>query len=123
MKLTEKEVQRILEESIRALPREFRRALDNVVISVEDAPPAGRPHRRPIRYGRILLGLYHGVPRTKRSGHFGPLMPDSITLYKTSIEKIAGTREEAGKLLRTTLLHEIGHHLGLSEEDLESAGY
>ena len=117
MKLTDEEIEKIVEQSLKDLPAEFKEALENVVISVEESPPPGKPPRA------ILLGLYHGVPKTHRSKRYGPVMPDFITIYKRSIETATRNKKEAREILRRTLLHEIGHHLGLSEYDLRARGF
>lgn len=70
-----------------------------------------------------LFGLYTGIPLTKRSSSYGMVLPDKITLYQRSIEEGCRTKEEIQTQIRTTLLHEIGHHFGLSEDELEQAGY
>ena len=123
MKFTEQEIEEILENSIRELPPEFKKALDNVIICVEDLPPRRKLPKKGIGRSSLLLGLYHGVPKTHRSRRHGPIMPDYISIYRKSIEKLARNKDQAKELLRTTLLHEIGHHLGLSEFDLRKRGY
>ena len=70
-----------------------------------------------------LFGLYTGTPLTERSSSYGMVLPDKITLYQRSIEEVCRTKGEIQEQIRTTLLHEIGHHFGLSEDELEEAGY
>lgn len=70
-----------------------------------------------------LFGLYTGIPLTKRSSSYGMVLPDKITLYQRTIEEGCRTKQEVQAQIRTTLLHEIGHHFGLSEDELEQAGY
>jgi len=123
MKLTDEEIEKIIEQSLNDLPTEFKGALENVVISVEDAYRSSGSCRKGPPASGILVGLYHGVPKTHRSKRYGTVMPDYITIYKKSIERAARSKEDAKELLRDTLLHEIGHHLGLSEYDLRSKGF
>lgn len=73
--------------------------------------------------GETLFGLYTGIPLTERTSSYGMVLPDKITLYQRSIEEGCRTKEEVQAQIRTTLLHEIGHHFGLSEEELEQVGY
>jgi len=73
--------------------------------------------------GSTLFGLYTGVPLTKRTTSYGMVLPDKITLYRRSIEEGCRTEQEIQTQIRFTLLHEIGHHFGLSEDDLQEAGY
>ncbi len=70
-----------------------------------------------------LFGLYTGTPLTERGSSYGMVLPDKITLYRGSIEESCRTRPQVQEQIRTTLMHEIGHHFGLSEDDLEEAGY
>ena len=123
MILTDEEIEEIVEGMIEDLPAEFKDALKNVIIAVEDAPDPKKPPQRRVGKSQILLGLYHGVPKTHRSERYGPVMPDYIAIYRKSIERVARSKTEAKQILRQTLLHEIGHHLGLSEYDLRARGF
>ncbi|HVP57106.1 MAG TPA: metallopeptidase family protein, partial [bacterium] len=73
--------------------------------------------------GRILLGLYQGVPQKRRTTQYGLVLPDKISLYKKNIEMICRSREETYAQIRKTLLHEIGHHFSLSDKDLRDIGW
>ncbi len=101
----------LVDEAVEQLPRRFRDKLENVVIMVEDVPPRG------LERDGLLLGLYHGVPRTQRSVFFST-PPDQIFLYQRNIEAICRNDEQVRRQIRKTLLHEIGHYFGLSEEEL-----
>ena len=101
----------LVDEAVERLPRRFRDKLENVVIMVEDVPPRG------LERDGLLLGLYHGVPRTQRSVFFST-PPDQIFLYQRNIEAICRNDEQVRRQIRKTLLHEIGHYFGLSEEEL-----
>ncbi len=98
-------------EALDSLPEYFRTKLSNVAIIVEDRPP-----REEQREG-ILLGLFHGVPLTEKST-FQIAFPDRIIIYRSSIEAICATEKEVRHNIRATLLHELGHYFGLSEEEL-----
>ena len=105
-------------EALDSLPREFRRRIENVAVLVEDLPPeslAAPPgHPR-----RILLGLFHGVPLTQKSVFQGPVgSPDYVVLYKKNIESICSTEAEVREQIRRTVIHEMGHYFGMTEEQL-----
>ena len=101
----------LVSEAVEQLPRQFREKLENVAIIVEDTPPTG------MQRGGLLLGLFHGVPRTEKSVFYAA-PPDRIFLYQKNIEAICSTDREIRKQIRQTLLHEVGHYFGLSEDEL-----
>ncbi len=101
------------------LPDEFRERMENVVVvvedypSVEDAAAAGIPAEE-------LLGLFHGASRLEQEWFGAPgRLPERIVLYKRNIEDVCSTKEELLEEIRLTVLHEIGHYFGLSEEEIE----
>ena len=101
------------------LPDEFRRRIENVVVvvedypSVDDAADAGIPAEE-------LLGLFHGLSRLEQEWPGVPgQLPERIVLYKRNIEAVCSTKEELVEEIRLTVLHEIGHYFGLSEEEIE----
>ncbi len=107
------------------LPESVRDTLDNLDIVVEDFPgpeAEGSFDSHDHEHGGTLLGLYVGVPLVER--HFAdPLMPDCIFIYRLPILHMCESHDEVVNEVRTTLLHEIGHYLGLSEHDLDRLGY
>lgn len=110
--------ERLVEEALGELPGEFRAKLENIVVLVEDAPPGSRRSRGGgAGKGRLLLGLFTGVPRTSKSV-FEPSPPDRIILYQKNIEAVCATEEEIREQVRLTVLHELGHYFGLSEDQL-----
>jgi predicted Zn-dependent protease with MMP-like domain len=123
--LSLEEFERVVSEVFEGLPDLFRRNIDNVHIAVEDAPPEGVGRRRGVRSGGVLLGLYEGVPLTRRGSWYGmaPVLPDRITLFKANLEAFSRTREELRENIRDTLIHEIGHYYGMTERQIRAAGY
>src|SRR6266567_1203279 len=104
--MTDEEFEQIVRSAIKSLPEQFLSQLDNVEIVIENNPPPNTP----------LLGLYRGVPKTGRYGYFA--LPDKITIYKEPLLRISRNEKEARKNIRNTVLHEVGHHFGLSDEEL-----
>jgi predicted Zn-dependent protease with MMP-like domain len=101
------------DDSVRAaidtLPGDLREAMSNVAIVVEDEPPAGQP----------LLGLYEGVPLTRRTSYYGGVPPDKITIYRGPLERHYGHDPPLlQEQIRRVVLHEIAHHFGISDERL-----
>jgi predicted Zn-dependent protease with MMP-like domain len=114
MRVTTERFRALVAQAIDRLPPEFAERLDNVDVVVEDYPDEETQARFP---GGFLLGLYHGVPLTGRS-IMVTRMPDIIYIYKRNIERICRSEAEIRTQVRDTLLHEIGHHFGLDEEEL-----
>jgi predicted Zn-dependent protease with MMP-like domain len=121
--LSLEEFNQVVTEVIGSLPKEFRDSIDNVEVVVADYP--SRSMMRRVPRGRMLLGLYQGVPQRQRGAWYGmrPVMPDRITLFKKNIESICSSREAVYHRIRKTLLHEIGHHFSLSDKDLRGIGW
>ena len=109
------EFEREIEKALKVIPKEFTKKLKNVQIIVEDTAPE--------KNGSILLGLYRGVPMSERGALFEPLLPDKITLYKKSIEKVSRTPEELQKTIKETVIHEIAHYFGMDEKEIKKRGY
>ena len=98
-----------VEDAIESLPDDLRAAMSNVAIVVQDEPPPGLP----------LLGLYEGVPLTRRGSYYAGALPDRITIYQGPLERLYGgdpARLEAE--VRRVVLHEIAHHFGISDDRL-----
>ncbi len=113
---------RAVERILNDLPARFKDKLDNVLIEVRDRPTREEMRSLELRGGTILLGLYQGVPLTERGHDFGGTMPDRITIFQKPIEAHCRTDEDVEHELRTTLIHELGHYFGMSDEDLEKLG-
>lgn len=116
------EFKRLVREALAEIPEQFLRALENIAITVEDAP---RPHiarQLGIKKRDILLGLYQGVPLTNRDTGYGNVLPDKITLYQKQIEELYTDPEEIKKAVRETVIHEIAHYFGIGEKRLRDLG-
>ena len=104
--------EKLVAEALDSLPRWVLERLENVGVLVEDHPPRDEPN---------LLGRYHGVPLTKRSNYWGA-PPDTITLYRSTIERSARDEEELRRLVVHTVQHEVAHFFGISDERLRDMG-
>ena len=97
------------QDALDSLPSELRARMSNVEIVVEDEPPFGRP----------LLGLYQGVPLTRRGSSYAGVLPDKITIYRAPLLRLYGHDAELlGREVRRVVLHEVAHHFGISDERL-----
>jgi len=109
---------KVAEETLDSLPEEFRIRIKNVAILVEDFP-ANQSTPRPGQRKRLLLGIFHGVPATKRSVFNFSAGPDHIVLYQKNIEAVCSSEAEVRHQIRQTLIHELGHYFGMTEEQLK----
>ncbi len=100
-----------VQEALDSLPAELRDYMSNVAVVVEDEPPGGQP----------LLGLYQGVPLTRRGSSYGAVLPDKISIYRGPLERHYGAdRERLLQEIRRVVLHEVAHHFGISDERLRA---
>lgn len=120
VEMTDEEAAALVDEILESLPESVREALDNVHIDVVELPDPKSDASADT--DPEILGLYHGVPIPERSVFDPANHPDRIRIFKHNLERIAWDRDHMKKELRTTLLHEIGHHLGWDEEDLAERG-
>ena len=111
---------RLVEQVLDSLPEQFRARIHNLAVLVEDRPP-GKVTRKRFGSGRqgLILGVYQGVPATRRSVFDLPHGPDRIVLYQKNIEAICRNDDEIRHEVRQTVLHEIGHYFGMTEEQLK----
>lgn len=112
----------LVAEALEELPEEVWAWLDNVAIVVGEWPTPEQLARAGLVPGDLLFGLYIGVPKTRRGSTYGEIIPDKIVIFRRPIEKVCRTPERIRRCVRDTVLHEIGHHFGLGEEQLRSAG-
>ena len=101
--------QSIIQATLDELPSDLRSRISNVEILVEDEPPPGQP----------LLGLYQGVPLTRRTSSYSGVLPDKITIYRGPLERLHGHDPDVlGAQIRHVVLHELAHHFGISDRRL-----
>lgn len=115
--------EQLVAQALEALPTEFQEKLDNVDVVIEWWPTPDQIKRAGRRPQDLIFGLYEGVPLTHRTHHYGLVTPDRIIIFQGPIEMISQTDAEMRRTIRKTVLHEIGHHFGLSDQDLKELGY
>jgi len=108
----------LVARAIQNLPLEFQRKLENVDIVVEDWPNPGQLRRTKHSHRNQLLGLYQGVPQTRRGRRYGLVLPDKITLFQKPIEGQCGVGNAIEAKIEEVVRHEIAHHFGLDENAL-----
>lgn len=105
--------------AVEALPQEFAAKLVNIDVVVEDSPTAAQLAEAGLGYGQTLLGLYEGVPLTRRGSHYGMVAPDKITIFRRPIEADCRYDAELRARIQSVVKHEIAHHFGISDARLE----
>lgn len=110
-------------EALAGLPPFFQQHMDNVEVLLQDWPTREDLYEAGVEGGYTLLGLYHGIPLTERTSSYNLVVPDTITLFQGPIEDAADhdpvrIREQ----VRHTVIHEIAHHFGISDDRLRQLG-
>jgi len=109
---------RLVARAVEDLPDEFLTRLENIDVVVEDRPTQSQLVRAGLRRGHTLLGLYEGVPQTKRGRHYGLVPPDKITIFQKPIESICKHDSDIITEIQKVARHEIAHHFGISDARL-----
>lgn len=115
------EFETIVDSTVEDLPEEFKSQIENVSFLVEEWPSEEDLQSTTAHSGSTLLGLYRGVPKTKRGDYYSAVLPDKIIIFAGPIISISKTEEEAKENIKKTVLHEIGHYFGMSEEEIRKA--
>jgi predicted Zn-dependent protease with MMP-like domain len=102
--------EKLVIEAAESLPDEFKKKLENIDIVIEDGKPGP------------LLGLYQGVPLSQRMYYYSNVMPDKITIFKNNIESMCRTDDDIKEAVRRTVIHEIAHYFGISDEHMKRSG-
>jgi predicted Zn-dependent protease with MMP-like domain len=119
--MTRQRFERLVAEAVALIPKRFRREMKNLALVVEDEPDEELLDEMEIEPPDSLYGLYQGTPLPERSWAFGNALPDRITIYQRPIEEDCEDEDEdeIRAVIGETLIHEVGHYFGMSEEEIE----
>lgn len=117
--MTRERFERLVVEAVALIPKRFRREMKNLALVVEDEPGAALLDEMEIEPPDSLYGLYQGTPLPERSWAHGNTLPDRVTLFQKPIEEDCEDEDEVRAVIGETLIHEVGHYFGLSEEEIE----
>ena len=117
--MTRADFEQYVKDAIETIPRRFRDAVANLAIVIEAEPSADLLREMEIESPDSLFGLYQGTPLTERTWGYGNTLPDRITLYQGPIEDASENEDDLVVCIGETLIHELGHYFGLSEEEIE----
>ena len=113
VEVTRERFEELVGEALDGIPEELGRLMDNVAVLVAEGSSGSR-----------LLGLYEGIPLTKRDASYnGMVMPDRITIYRRPISEACRSEEELVHQIRVTVVHEVGHHFGIDDARLRELGW
>jgi predicted Zn-dependent protease with MMP-like domain len=111
--------ERLVADALASIPRRFREAMHNIAIVVEDEPPTDLLEDMEVEPPDTLLGLYQGTPLTERRWDMGNQLPDRILIFQGPHERASEDDDDLADAIAETLIHEIGHYFGMSEEEIE----
>lgn len=118
MRLGLEEFEELVAQAADSLPDDIRQKLDNVAVMIEDYPSRQQLRMARLPQNSLLFGLYEGVPLTGRTSGYNMVMPDRITIFREPILAYCRTRDQVRATAARTVLHEIAHHFGISDERL-----
>jgi len=107
-------------EALASIPQRFRKAMQNIAIVVEDEPSRELLAEMDVEPPDTLLGLYQGTPLTERHWGYGNTLPDRVLIFQGPHQRAAEDEDDLIVAIAETLIHEIGHYFGLSEEEIEA---
>jgi len=111
--------EQLVARAVDSLPEEFRIRLENIDVVVEDWPTQGQLAKVGLRRGDSLLGLYEGVPLTRRTRHYGLVPPDKISIFQKPIEAKCRYGSEIATEIQRVVRHELAHHFGIGDRRLK----
>ncbi|WP_300682634.1 metallopeptidase family protein [Nocardioides sp.] len=115
MEVSRERFEELVADALDTIPDELARLVSNLVVLVEEEPPAGEPDD--------LLGLYDGVALTERDGGYAGILPDRIFIFRGPLLDFCQSEEELVREVRITVVHEVAHHFGIGEETLHRLGW
>src|SRR3954451_10392958 len=118
MRIPPEEFEALVEHALENLPEEFSELLENVAVMVEDEPDPEDLEALGMEPGEELFVLYQGIPLDERPSFYQGAMPDRVFIYRGPILRSCENRRQVIREIRDTVVHELGHHFGLDEEDM-----
>jgi predicted Zn-dependent protease with MMP-like domain len=116
--MNKEKFEQLVSRAVETLPAEFLDKLENITVMVRDYPTSAQLTRARIRPSHALLGLYEGIPLTKRGRHYSLVTPDKITIFKKPIESMCRDDAEIIAEIQSVVRHEIAHYFGIEEATL-----
>jgi predicted Zn-dependent protease with MMP-like domain len=118
MRVPPEEFEALVEQALEGLPAELAELLENVAVMVEEEPDPEDLEALEMEPDEELFGLYQGIPLDERTSFYQGAMPDRVFIYRGPILRCCDSRRQVIREIRDTVVHELGHHFGLEEEDM-----
>jgi len=118
VRIPPEEFESLVEKALDGLPEEFADLLENVAVMVEEEPDPEDLEALGMETDEELFGLYQGIPLDERNTFYQGAMPDRVFIYRGPILRFCESRRQVIREIRDTVVHELGHHFGLDEEDM-----
>lgn len=112
--------EKFIQNGIELLENDIRKAMSNVSIVVQDFASPEQIRKMRMKHGQMMLGLYEGVPTTRRRNYSG-VLPDKITIFKIPLLRLARSEQHLAQIVADTVWHEVAHHHGMNEEEVRKA--
>ena len=109
----------LVRQAVATLPEEIAERMSNVDVEVQEQPTEQQLRSLGVPSGRTLLGLYQGIPLTRRTSGYNLVSPDRIIIFQRPLELTSRGDDDLVKRVRDTVVHEIAHHFGISDERLQ----
>ena len=116
--ISRSEFEQLVEDALRSLPKRFADLLENIAVVVEDEPTDDDLDILDDDEDSELLGIFRGVALTERTHDMLPMLPDTIAIFRGPILRVTRNRRDALQQIRETVIHELGHYFGLSDDDM-----
>lgn len=120
MYIDDEDFESLINRAIDELPQEYIKGLDNVAIVHAEEPSPEQVQKMKLDNNHLLLGLYEGIPKTRRGSGYNLVLPDKITLFKLPLLAVSRTADDLFEQVKRTVWHEIAHHYGLNHSDIAS---
>jgi predicted Zn-dependent protease with MMP-like domain len=117
--MTDDQFDSLITRAMDELPQKYIKGLENVAIVMADEPTPHQVEKMKLEGGRLLLGLYEGIPLTQRGGGYNFVLPDKITLFKNSLLAVSNNETQLFERIKRTLWHEIAHYYGLDHDRID----
>lgn len=118
VEVSDQQFEAMVTAGVDAIPERFAQQMNNVAVTWAPVPDFWQRLKARLSPGRLLFGLYEGVPKTRRGNYYSGVLPDKITIFKQPLELIASDEEHLAKLVKDTVWHEVAHHFGLSDQEI-----